>query len=57
MFFCKKVFLKPSYLNVSISEKQTEKTTKKPDLSELNSSELKQQVEEHGNIIKVINNY
>ena len=57
MFFCKKVFLKPSYLNVSISEKQTEKTTKKPDLSELNSSELKQQVDEHGNIIKVINNY
>ena len=57
MFFCKKVFLKPSYLNVSISEKQTEKTTNKPDLSELNSSELKQQVEEHGNMIKVINNY
>ena len=57
MFFCKKVFLKPSYLNVSISEKQTESETKKPDLSELNSAELKQQVEEYGNIIKVINNY
>lgn len=57
MFFCKKVFLKPSYLNVSISEKQTEKTTKKPDLSELDSSELKQQAEENGNMIKVINNY
>lgn len=57
MFYCKKTFLKPTFLNISTSDTSENINVKKPDLSALNSEELKQQIDEYGNIIKVINNY